>query len=113
MCTDYRGINAITKRDAYPLPNIDDLLFTIGPKRFFSSLDLFSGFWQIKLHPDSKEKTAFSTPAGHYRWLVLPMGLTNAPSSFQRLMNTVLGDLSFVCVYLDDILIFLIHLMNI
>ena len=112
FCVDYRGLNAVTKADTFPLPRIDDLLDQLGKSRYFSTLDLSSGFWQIKIHPDSREKTAFSTPQGLYEFRVMPFGLTNAPGVFQRLMQLVLMGLnpdcgpSFVSAYIDDILIF-------
>lgn len=103
----------MTKADTFPLPRIDDLLDQLGKSRYFSTLDLSSGFWQIKIHPDSIEKTAFSTPQGLYEFRVMPFGLTNVPSVFQRLMQQVLMGLnpesgpSFVSAYIDDILVFL------
>ena len=112
FCVDYRGLNAVTKADTFPLPRIDDLLDQLGKSRYFSTLDLSSGFWQIRIHPDSMEKTAFATPQGLYEFRVMPFGLTNAPSVFQRLMQQVLTGLnpdsgpSFISAYIDDILIF-------
>ena len=112
FCVDYHGLNAVTKADTFPLPRIDDLLDQLGKSRYFSTLDLSSGFWQIKIHPDSMEKTAFLTPQGLYEFRVMLFGLTNAPSVFQRLMQQVLMGLnpdsgpSFVSAYIDDILIF-------
>ena len=105
FCIDFRGLNALTKKDSYPLPNIDSVLTSLNGKSIFSSIDLASGYWQIKMHPDSREKTAFSAMGRHYEWLVMPFGLTTAPATFQRLMNEILGDLPFVIIYLDDILV--------
>ena len=107
MCVDYRTLNKITKRDKYPLPLIDDQIDQLGGKKFFTSLDLTSGFYQIPMYPESIEKTAFVTPDGQYEFLRMPFGLANAPSIFQRAMNKTLGDMRFgrALVYLDDILI--------
>jgi hypothetical protein len=107
FCVDYRKLNVITKRDVYPLPRIDDTLDMLGQARYFSTLDLQSGFWQIPINPADIEKTAFSTPRGHYEFQVMPFGLTNAPATFQRFMDIVLRDLKTFClVYIDDIIIF-------
>ena len=112
FCVDYRSLNSLTKPDTFPLPRIDDLLDVLGKARYFSTLDLASGFWQIRLDEDSKEKTAFVTPQGLYEFRVMPFGLINAPAVFQRLMQQVLigmnpesGD-DFVTAYIDDILVF-------
>ena len=110
MC--YRHLNAITKADTYPLPRIDDLLDQLGCCKFFSTLDLASGYWQIRVDPESQEKTAFVTPQGWYEFKVMPFGLTNAPAVFQRLMQRLLTGLNppsgpdFVAVYIDDLLVF-------
>ena len=110
LCIDYRKLNSVTKCDAFPMPRIDDLLDVLGQSKYFTTLDLKSGYWQVKVHPDSCEKTAFITHGGLYEFRVMPFGLANAPALFQRLMQRVLGDLNedqmFVSIYLDDILIF-------
>lgn len=112
FCVDYRLLNAVTKPDLYPLPRIDDLLDQLGQSRYFSTLDLASGYWQIRMQPESVEKTAFITPQGLFEFRVMPFGLTNAPSVFQRLMSHVLMGLNsddgpdFVAVYIDDVLVF-------
>ena len=112
FCIDYRPLNAVTKPDLFPLPRIDDILDQIGKSRFFSTLNLASGYWQIRVRADSQEKTAFITNQGLYEFRVMPFGLTNAPAVFQRLMQQVLSGLNpvagpdFVAVYLDDVLIF-------
>ena len=110
FCIDYRKLNAVTKKDAFPLPRISSILDKMNGKKLFSSLDLFSGFWQIKLDSRTKEKTAFilDDPPSLYEWEVLSMGLANSPSTFQRLMLNVLRPVlgRTVYVYLDDILVF-------
>ena len=112
FCVDHRALNQVTKTDTYPLPRINDLLDQLGKCRFFSTPYLASGYWQIRAHADSQEKTAFVTPRGLYEFRVMPFGLTNAPAVFQRLMDQVLIGLNpedgtdFVSVYIDDIVIF-------
>ena len=107
FCIDYRKLNAITKRDVYPLPRTDDTLDGLGAANIYSTLDLDSGFWQLPVHEDDRPKTAFNTQYGHYEFKVLPFGLTNAPSTFQRVMNGVLRKHKLYClVFVDDIIIF-------
>ena len=112
FCVDYRDVNAVTKKDKFPLPRVDDLLDQLGEAQYFSTLDLASGYWQIRVHPESQPKTAFVTHQGLHEFRVMPFGLTNAPSVFQRLMQRVLMNLNpdqgpdFVSVYIDDILVF-------
>ena len=108
FCIDFRRINAITKKDSYPLPLIQDIFDQLGDARIFSTLDLKSGYWQLPIHPLSMEKTAFICHLGLYEFTRIPFGLANAPAVFQRAMNTVLaGLLGKTCmVYLDDIVIF-------
>jgi hypothetical protein len=107
LCIDYRKLNAATKVDAYPLSRIDDLLDSLGGSQWFTTLDLASGYWQVAMHPEDVERTAFIIPNGLYEFLVMPFGLNNAPGTFQRLMNWVLRDFIgiFVVVYLDDVII--------
>ena len=105
-------LNSVTKADTFPLSRIDDLLDQLGKAKFFTTLDMASGYWQIRVHPDSQEKTPFVTPQGLYEFWVMPFGLCNAPAVFQRFMQQVLQGLNpqegpdFVSVYLDDVLIF-------
>ena len=112
FCVDYRELNSVTKVDMFPLPRIDDLLDQLGESRYFLTLDLASGFWQIPVHPNSREKTAFVTPNGLFEFRVMPFGLCNSPAVFQHLMQQVLMGLNppeapgFVSVYIDDVLVF-------
>ncbi|OWY90511.1 Gag-pol fusion protein [Phytophthora megakarya] len=108
FCVDYRALNKVTKRDVYPLPRIDETLEALGGTRLFTTLDLRSGYWQIKVPKGDRDKTAFITKRGHYRFKRMLFGLTNAPATFQRLMNGVLYGLTWsTClVYLDDIVVF-------
>ena len=108
FCVDYRELNSVTKVDMFPLRRIDNLLDQLGESKYFSTLDLASGFWQIPVHPNSREKTAFVTPNGLFEFRVLSFGLCNSPAVFQRLMQRVLMGLNppeapgFVSVYIDD-----------
>ena len=83
FCVDYRRLNAVTQQDAYPLPRIDDSLDALSGSRYFSTLDLISGYWQVSLDADASEKSAFATRTGLWKWKVLPFGLTSAPATFQ------------------------------
>ena len=105
---DYRKLNLVTHRDAYPLPRIDATLDSLVGCKFFTTLDLASGYWQVALEETDKEKTTFSTPEGHFEFNVMPFGLTNAPATFQRLMECALAGLTNeqCLIYLDDIIIF-------
>jgi hypothetical protein len=108
MVIDYRALNKQTIRNRWPLPRVGELFDRLWNGRFFSKIDLRTGYWQIRVHAESVAKTAFTSRFGHYEWLVLPMGLTNAPAAFMSLMeNTFREELDkFVVLFLDDILIF-------
>ena len=98
---------AITRNDVYPLPRVDDIFDTLGGARYFTSLDLASGYWQVELDEDAREKSAFTTYHGLYEFIRMPFGLCNASATFQRVMQAVLAGLEWrTCfVYLDDVLI--------
>ena len=106
FCVDYTHLNRVTKKNAYPLPRIDDLLEKIGSAKYFTALDMASGYWQIKMNEDDQEKTAFSSTSGHWEFKVMPFGLTNAPATFQKLMHKLFRQKNGVHSLLDDILIF-------
>jgi len=108
FCIDYRKLNRVTKKDAYPIPQIDDTLDTLSGSCWFSTLDLVSGYWQVEVAQQDREKTAFCFPEGLFEFRVLPFGLNNAPATFQRLMDLLLSGLKWkTClVYLDDVIIF-------
>ena len=109
MCVDLRKVNAVTKKDSYPLPRIDECLDSLGGKTMFmSTLDLMSGYYQVEMEEQSREKTAFITPSGLYEWLRMPMGASNAPALFQRLMSHIFKTYQhrFLQIYLDDLVIY-------
>lgn len=107
FCVDYRKLNEVTKKDSYPLPRIDDSLDTLAGAKWFSTLDLKSGYWQVEIEDKDKEKTAFSAGDGLWQFSVMPFGLCNAPATFERLMEHVLRGLQWkTClIYLDDIIV--------
>ena len=105
-CVDFRRVNSVTKKDAHPMPRVDDILDQLGGSRYFSTVDLASGYWQVLLKEEDMEKTAFSVGLDHYEFKVMPFGLTNALATFQRMMGKILKGIQDCLVFLDDIIIF-------
>ncbi|KAJ0003805.1 hypothetical protein NQD34_008903 [Periophthalmus magnuspinnatus] len=108
LCIDYRKLNLQTIKDAYALPNLEESFSALSGSKWFSVLDLKSGYYQIEMYEEDKSKTAFVTPLGFWEFNRMPQGVTNAPSTFQRLMERCMGDLHLkeVLVFLDDLIIF-------
>jgi Reverse transcriptase (RNA-dependent DNA polymerase) len=108
FCVDHRRLNALTIRDSYPLPRMDEYIDSLGDAKLCSTLDCNSGYWQIPVEPKDKDKTTFTSHKGTFRSSRMPFGLTNAPATFQRIVNMTLAGLTWkVCLfYLDDIIVF-------
>ena len=107
FCVDYRKLNDVTIKDAYPIPRIDESLDQLAGSTWFSCLDLNAGYWQVETDPQDKEKTAFTSRIGLFEFNVMPFGLCNALATFERLMETVLAGLHWqIClIYLDDVIV--------
>ena len=109
FCIDFRSLNSRTKKDAYPLPRMQETMESMVGAHFFSTMDLKSGFWQVKMANDSQQYTAFTVGSmGVYEFLRMLYGLCNAPVTFQRLMQNCLGELNltYALIYLDDVIVF-------
>ena len=108
LCVDYRGLNSITVKNRYPLPLITEIMDHVTGAKYFSKIDLKDAYYRLRIKAGDEWKTAFCTYYGHYEFMVVPMGLTNAPTTFQAYINKALQGLvdDFCIVYLDDILVF-------
>ncbi len=108
FCVDYRKLNDVSKKDAFPLPGIIDTLDALRGSTYFSNLDLYSGYWQVEMDQRNIDKTAFVTRQGLFRFTLMLFGLCNAPATLERLMELVLKDLNWkIClIYLDDIIVY-------
>ncbi|CAF4897831.1 unnamed protein product [Rotaria sp. Silwood1] len=108
FCVDYRRLNAVTERDVYPLPRIDDIIDRLAGSKFYSVFDLKQGYWQVPIAEHDKKKTAFVTTDGLFEFNVMSFGLSNAGATFQRLINSILSSLRWdiALVYLDDIIVY-------
>lgn len=108
FCVDYRKLNAVTHKDSFPLPRIEESLTSLSKSEWYSTLDLASGYWQVEVAPEDQEKTAFATPFGLYQFERMPFGLCNAPATFQRLMQRCLGAqvYDYLLIYLDDVIVY-------
>ncbi|CAH8658130.1 unnamed protein product [Dicrocoelium dendriticum] len=107
LCVDYRRLNEVTRKDSFPLPRIDATFDALHGARWFSTLDLAAGYWQVEVRPSDRGKTAFIVPSGLYEFETMPFGLANAPATFQRLMQKVLEGLvpKECLIYLDDVIV--------
>lgn len=108
LCTDYRALNAVTVKNRYPIPRVDEILDSLHGAKIFSKIDLRQGYYQIRIKEEDVPKTAFNTHFGHYEYKVMPFGLSNAPATFMHLMHSIFRDIlsKYVTIYLDDILVY-------
>ena len=115
FCVDYRRLNAMTVRDSYPIPRMDECIDSLGSATVFSTLDCNSGYWQIPMAPKDMDKTAFISHYGLYRFRRMPFGLKNAPGTFQRIADIILASVKWqnALVYLDDVIVYSLSLIHI
>lgn len=108
LCVDYQRLNSVTPADAYPMLHIDGLIDRMGQARCIMTLDLSRGYWQVPMAKEDRAKTAFTTPRGLFQFQVMPFGLSGAPATFQKLMNSLFHETGdFVATYLDEIIIYI------
>jgi len=106
FCVDYRRVNAVSRKDAYPIPDIQDAFDSLRGTKYFATIDLLSGYWQIGMTPRAQERSAFCTRRSLYHFKRMPFGLSNAPATFCRLMHRVLRDYLWRTCYLDDVIVY-------
>ena len=106
MCTDYRKVNNLSKKDTFPIPRMDDCIDKIGNSKYITKFDLLKGFWQILLTERTKQISAFVTPDGLYHNKVMPFGMKKSPATFQRLINTIIAGIEHCEAYSDDAIIY-------
>ena len=108
FCVDFRALNSVTKFDTYPIPVFEEATASLHGSRYFTNLDCQSGFWQVPIREEHRERTGFTVPSGHYEFTRLPFGLLNSSSNFQRLMNIVLRNLigTHCSIFIDDLIVF-------
>lgn len=112
FCVDYRELNKVMKADRFPIPNMEEIMEDLQGSCVLSTLDLFSGYWQVRVSEDCKDRTTFTCKYGTYSFEVIPFGLMNAPATFQRMMNDILRDVPFAGVYIDDVVIFSTNILE-
>ena len=108
FCVDFHRLNVLTKKDPYLLPQIQEVLESMAGRAHFSTMDFKSGFWQVKMVPESQQYTTFTVGnLGYYKFTCMPFGLCNAPATFQCLMQNTLGklNLTYCIIYLDDVIL--------
>ena len=106
FCTDFHKLNALSQTDSYPLPRIEDCIDRIGSSKYVTKMDLLKGYWQVPLTDRAKQLSAFVTPYGLYQYRVMPFGLKNAPATFQRMINKLLGRMEGCEAYIDDVVVY-------
>ncbi|XP_076059649.1 uncharacterized protein LOC143036286 [Oratosquilla oratoria] len=106
FCVDFRRVNAVTKRDSYPLPRLEECIDRVGGAHFITKLDLLRGYWQVPMTPRAQSISCFAALGKTYQCKVMPFGMTNAPATFQRLMNRITEDIPSCVTYLDDVVVY-------
>ena len=106
FCTDFRKVNSVSKTDSYPIPRVDDCIDKIGHAKYVSKFDLLKGYWQVPLSRRAQELSAFVTPDGFFQYRVMPLGMKNAPATFQRMINKVILGLDSCEAYIDGLMFY-------